>query len=92
MQSCIVLYMKTMEITTAARRITRTLNAAPVGAWITFDADGHELGRVHSDNVSVHQGGAYVLSARYRVSRNHASQKWTHALVQDLMNEQAADR
>lgn len=33
------------EITTTARRIARTMNTAPRGMIVAFDADGRELGR-----------------------------------------------
>lgn len=82
--------MQTAEITTAARRMTRTLNAAPASARITFDADGHEIGRVYSQNVNVHQGG-YLLEARWN-ERVGVRKRWTHARVQAAMTEQDGDR
>lgn len=82
--------METSEITTAARRMTRTLNAAPSSARITFDADGHEIGRVYGQHVNVHQG-AYLFEARW-YERVGVRERWTHARVQAAMTKQDRDR
>jgi hypothetical protein len=78
--------MTQTAITTAARRITRTLNTAPASAVITFDKDGHEIGRVYGNHVNVHPG-AYLMGARWYETVIQP-ERWTHARVQAVMTDQ----
>lgn len=83
--------MQNREIATAARRITRTLNAAPTAMRIAFDADGHVVDRVVGQNVNPPRGGRWTLPARY-LDENRVPTRWTYAAVTAIMADQDADR
>ena len=72
-----------MNITTATRRIVRTLNSARPGWRITFDHDGREIGRVYGPEPFPHPGPHRFPS------RRDCGNRWTYREVQEILDEQA---
>lgn len=69
-----------MQITTTARRIAHTLNAARPDARVAFDADGHEVGRVYGpEPFCDFPGTVYRFTAGDRGARQHH----TYAAIQE---------
>lgn len=72
--------MTQASTTTTARRIARTLNAAPADARVTFDTDGREIGRVYGPDTFAVEGGI-VLAARV-VNDDRSQRRWTYTDAQ----------
>lgn len=61
-----------MQITTAARRITRTVNAAvrsPHDWVLYFDHEGHEIHRHEISAFACDVEAAHAITARHRVTQ-----------------------
>jgi hypothetical protein len=82
---CIVLDMQTVEITTAARRISRELNSCPANTTVAFDQHGHVTGRVYGQGVDAsHLIGALILPSR---TDSRLRTRWTQADAQHALDE-----
>ena len=76
-----------MQITTTARRITRTLNSYAPGCRIAFDADGHIVDVVVGPETFLADTPELRARARYFFcARQRYGQRWTYREVQNAIN------
>lgn len=81
-----------MEITTTARRITRTLNAHAPSYRIAFDADGHIVDAVVGPEAFLADTPELRARARYYFcARQRYGQRWTYREIQDAITPLTAE-